>query len=195
MIVRIIGDVHGKQERYVEIAQDAPEGRSVCLGDVGFNYDYLDKRLDPEMHRIVAGNHDNYEQLTPHFLGDYGEIFNCYYVRGAWSIDQKYRTPGLNWFAEEQISMMQSLNALSYLQHHKPKIMLSHDCPDTIKRAILPANVEIVRTQTCDLLETISKVESIRQWYFGHNHTDWEMYQNNCLFRCVDELSYVDIIT
>ena len=70
-MLTIIGDCHGKYDKYKEIVNNTKF--SIQLGDFGFNYSILDE-IDPSCHKIVAGNHDNYDKMEnyPHFCGDFG---------------------------------------------------------------------------------------------------------------------------
>jgi hypothetical protein len=56
--LRIIGDCHGKYDQYLHLAKEATY--SLCVGDVGFEYSYFQRLLDPEFGKFVGGNHDNY---------------------------------------------------------------------------------------------------------------------------------------
>jgi hypothetical protein len=125
--LRIIGDVHG----YIR-ADDKKDGRSYLhlirnadhslqIGDMGFDYSPL-KRVDPSKHRILAGNHDNYDALTPHFLGDYGVYsfpnFEFFYVRGGFSIDRHLRVIGRDYWLNEELNHQQAAEALGLIQAH-----------------------------------------------------------------------------
>ena len=110
--VTLIGDLHGKYKRYHEIIREKDRHPyTVQLGDFGFNYETL-LNVDPKNHVFVGGNHDNYEKVknVPNYLGDFGQMVNFngldfFYYRGAYSIDRQYRTIGIDWWAEEQVSI------------------------------------------------------------------------------------------
>jgi hypothetical protein len=111
--ITFIGDVHGRIPEYREIIKGC--GYSIPLGDMGFDYSPL-RDIDPERHRFVPGNHENYRELIRlerrdwklplcygseydlHDLHGYGtvrfaEMFVTY-IRGGYSIDKHLRTPG-----------------------------------------------------------------------------------------------------
>lgn len=97
----IIGDVHGQYDLYIRTA--AQSAHTLQLGDLGFEYVCMNK-LDPDHHKFLPGNHDNYSteetteeydsykplakegeqvfkfyKMPPHFLGNFGiyEIPDC----------------------------------------------------------------------------------------------------------------------
>ena len=59
--INIIGDVHGKVDEYKDIISNLDY--SVQIGDMAF--DYSDIKID-DHHKILLGNHDNYDFLCPH---------------------------------------------------------------------------------------------------------------------------------
>src|ERR1700678_4502205 len=79
--LRVIGDVHGQidpddllagySQSYLAVTAGA--AHSVQIGDLGNGdaYDRLIARVDANHHRFFPGNHDNYDRLPPHNLGDF----------------------------------------------------------------------------------------------------------------------------
>ena len=55
-IVRIVGDVHGKFDGYINLIKDCEY--SLQVGDMGFNYEQL-SALNPSKHQFMGGNQDN----------------------------------------------------------------------------------------------------------------------------------------
>jgi len=198
----LIGDVHGHHQRYIDIASEAEY--SIALGDIGFSYTLIEQSLDPDFHKIVAGNHDNYDIITslPHYLGDFGihlvpGIDPIFFIRGAWSIDQSMRSEGVSWWREEELSYGQCRKALERYEELKPKIVVSHECPLSVveqmcKRKVLWSN-GVIQTRTGQLLEQMIDAHSPECWMFGHYHNDLGFLHKETKFRCLDELSYHDI--
>jgi predicted phosphodiesterase len=58
MSITVIGDAHGQYDRYVKMARK--RDYTVQIGDLGFKYGCLEN-LDGEKHKVVGGNHDNYD--------------------------------------------------------------------------------------------------------------------------------------
>ena len=114
-----IGDVHGKYDLYLDIC--GVKERTLQIGDLGFRYGCLEN-LDPESHKIVAGNHDNYDTIAqfPNYLGDWGfhtlggtEFF---FLRGAYSIDSR---------ASRQRKQLQASYAISNRSYDN-RVMISY---------------------------------------------------------------------
>jgi hypothetical protein len=202
--LRIISDVHGKFDKYVKLAKEVPY--SIQIGDMGFKYDALNE-LDPEKHRVLAGNHDNYACVdgkfvfqTPHFLGDFGTynvpgIGDFFYVRGAYSIDKKYRRVGINWFEREELNYQECLAALEVYKSTKPDIVISHECPSSVidfvglkywdHELLKPSN-------TANLLQTMLDFHRPKLWIFGHHHKNFTKIIDVTTFECREELGYID---
>ena len=131
--VRIIGDIHGKFYAYKERIKDTKY--SIQLGDFGFAKDWhslVIHGVDHERHKIIPGNHDDYNGLRKQFLfeKDYGEVdfygFKFFFVRGAWSIDWSYRIAGISWWEDEQLPYTTLMDAMNEYEQVKPDIMITH---------------------------------------------------------------------
>ena len=89
--LRVIGDVHGHYTQYLRLIRNVQH--SVQLGDFGFEYGVM---KDVEVrHRLLPGNHDNYDELCKNHIRDYGNLvydnFSAFFIRGGFSIDWKLR--------------------------------------------------------------------------------------------------------
>lgn len=222
MNIRICGDVHSKQDSYINLVKDCDY--SFQLGDMGFNYDKL-KVLDPWKHKVLYGNHDRvivdkYDEVIredDRFLTNYGifsldhmlnresfintkmktNIPDIFYSRGEHSIDKAYRTPGLDWFEDEQLTYYKMLSAIECYAVNKPKIVISHGCPASIIPYVANpafAHLNIKPSATAVMLEEMYRMHKPDFWFFGHHHRDKVMRPNNdTYFFCIDELSYIDL--
>lgn len=189
----IIGDIHGCFDKYLNITNKAEN--TIQLGDFGFDYDKVLSQVDPNKHRIVPGNHENYHTIGryPHFLGDYGKVPNIprsFFLRGGYSIDRARRTPGLDWFPEEELGHIKGLKAIEAYKRAKPDIMFSHTSPAML-------NDELVRTvggiglqpsYTSRLLQIFFDYHQPSLWFFAHWHTSWSKKHNNTQFICLNVL-------
>lgn len=199
-MITLIGDVHGKYKRYHEIIrQQDLHPYSVQLGDFGFDYNTL-KNVDPNHHVFIGGNHDNYDKVstTPNYLGDYGNVVNFngisfFFYRGAWSIDQSYRTIGIDWWEQEQVSIEGFMKAREIYRQIKPDIVLTHDCPESIAHYLIPPNGRVFQQNTGWALQELFNIHQPRHWYFGHWHKSWAMKVNGTNFKCLNELE-VDFV-
>lgn len=194
MSLTIIGDVHGKYERYYKIIrQSDTHPHTVQLGDFGFKYNTL-TNLDPNNHKVLGGNHDNYDIIHkyPHYLGDYGisivgEV-EFFYYRGAYSIDRQYRTIGIDWWEDEQVSIEQFMKARELYRKHKPKIVITHDCPEQIAYQMLKPHQKVYQNMTGWSLQELFNIHEPDLWIFGHWHDPRIIQQGKTKFICIDEL-------
>jgi hypothetical protein len=221
--LRILGDVHGQI-----VPDDLPPGEfslpyvgiiagarySIQIGDMGNGdaYDRLIPNVDASCHRFFPGNHDNYDRLPPHSLGDFGSVclggVNVFFIRGAASVDKVLlvrRGQQLGrtlWFEQEELSDEQMRAAEQEYLLVRPKIMLSHDAPTDIAqlvwqhaRQFSPPNpgARFQPSRTNAFLARLSEQHPPRLWVFGHHHRDWTYQESNTHFVCVGVLSYLDI--
>ena len=221
-ILRIIGDVHGqiladdlvarKPHPYIDLISDADY--SIQLGDMGDGetYEQLIARVNDQRHRFIPGNHDHYNQLPSHNLGDFGAISfggaDLFFVRGAESTDRTIlialgkRLGKTLWFEQEELSDEQMQEAEHEYVRCSPRIVLSHDAPTDIAR-LAWKHASQYRTpdpefsfhpsRTNEFLSRLLECHAPELWVFGHHHRDWKYQDDKTLFVCVGELSYVDI--
>ena len=135
-----IGDVHGKIKKYHDIIKST-DCHTRQVGDFGFrkHHRWHIKNIDSSKHKILHGNHDDNKYVyAKHSLGDYhfDKNNNLFSVRGAMSIDRHLRIEGRDWWRNEELSYKQFGNAIDYFELCKPKITLSHDCPQSIREQL-----------------------------------------------------------
>jgi hypothetical protein len=220
--LRIIGDVHGQvtlndlytreARPYLDIISEAPY--SVQIGDMGDGetYGQLVASVDATRHCFFPGNHDHYDRLPPHSLGDFGTVcwgeVDFFFIRGAESIDRE-KLIGLGqqlgktlWFEQEQLTDEQMDAAEREYLRVRPKIVLSHDAPTEIaefawqhaRRLGAPnPGLRFQPSRTNAFLTRLMEHHPPKLWLFGHHHRDWTYRESNTLFVCVGELSHVDI--
>jgi hypothetical protein len=220
--LRVIGDVHG-QIRSEDLLPGSPRpyldllagaGHSVQIGDMGDGetYDQLIAHVDAARHRFLPGNHEDFDRLPPHSLGDFGTVcwggVEFFFVRGAASADREVRlrlgekiTKKL-WFEEEELTEAQMRAAEEEYLRARPRIVLSHDAPADIAhlawmhaRRLSPPNPTAVfrPSRTNAFLGRLLERHAPRLWAFGHHHRDWRCTEGETRFVCVGELSYIDI--
>lgn len=200
-MLTLIGDVHGKYKRYHEIIRKKDKyPYTVQLGDFGFDYSTL-KNIDPKNHVFIGGNHDNYDIINdvPHYLGDYGYMvnfngINFFYYRGAYSIDRRHRTIGIDWWSNEENNIDTFLEARKLYRDIKPDIVLTHDCPEEVVPLVLDRNDHIYQNITGWALQELFNIHQPKIWRFGHHHKSWRMNINGTDFRCLNELE-TEILT
>jgi predicted phosphodiesterase len=209
-MVRIIGDVHGKYNQYVAIANQAEA--SVQVGDMGFRYDLIES-LDPVKHVFFGGNHDNYDQYyaAKNALSNFGTDkvgdLDFFYVRGAFSIDKQarilheQRTGYKSYWDKEEMSDAQLADCIELYRQLKPVVMLSHDGPTQATKVI--SNPEVLRafgfnpdtfkTRTQQALTLMLKYHKPKLWIFGHYHKSVKFSVEGTQFACLPELGFVDV--
>jgi len=201
MNIRIIGDVHGLIWDYIEIIKGVD--KSIQLGDMGFKNQYtfmqklmLEKEIKSVDHLFVPGNHDDYNHLPSNSLGDFGHKkigqHKVMWIRGALSIDKKLRTSDVDWWQAEELSYNRGQDAINLYNEILPDIVLSHNCPFKILSNLYgTAHKEV--TITGQILDTCFEAHQPKMWLFGHHHQDKIFQIGRTTFKCLDELSYVDL--
>ena len=194
-MITLIGDVHGKYDRYHKIIRQKDRHTyTVQLGDFGFTYQTLDN-VDSTRHQILGGNHDNYNRIVnyPHYLGDYGYVNNFngidfFFYRGAYSIDRQYRTIGIDWWEQEQLKIEDFMKARKLYRSIKPEVMISHDCPQDIALQMLKPDQRVYENNTSWSLQELYNVHQPKVWFFGHWHRSVKIQHGNTQFICLNEL-------
>lgn len=199
--IRIINDIHGYVDDYLQIAKSAP-GHTLQIGDLNFNYDFMDQ-LDPTIHKFGQGNHDSHAILEtnppPHFIGRFGEFqlgdepLRAMWIGGAYSVDKAYRTEWVNWWANEELSSNEANKCLKQYEEVKPNIVFSHDCPASVLPCFVTNNWKIQPSYTSRLLEQCFAIHAPRYWFFAHHHRNCRRLLGETEFICCNELCYVDL--
>jgi hypothetical protein len=201
--IRFIGDLHGnitenKNRRcYTNLINGIPY--SVQLGDWGFDYRPL-KNIDPIRNRVLPGNHDNYDDMInyPHFLGDFGwhsfplknnKEFKFFFIRGAFSIDRKWRIPTISWWEQEELTFEQCYKLIDVYREAKPDFVVSHDCPQNIMPYVVPGGYDrqfIQPSRTNQILQSCFEIHRPSTWIFAHHHRNWTDTVMGTKFFCLD---------
>ena len=199
--VKFIGDIHGQPRLHLNVVRNTEY--TVQVGDLGFEYDYLNERdVDSEHHKFFGGNHDNYDIIDnyPHNLGGFGvheipEFGEFFFVRGGWSIDRALRRNResqvghllfrKNLWDEEELSMQECEQALELYQKVKPKLLVSHECPLNIVQHVGNPRIaegfgydSVIKTRTNQLLQAMTDFHRPKIHIFGHFHVQFDEYIN-----------------
>jgi hypothetical protein len=125
-------------------------------------------------------------------LGDYGYTkhnkVEFFYYRGAYSIDYQYRTIGIDWWTEEQVTIDQFMKARELYRQTLPKIVITHDCPQNIAKLMLQPDQRIYENITGWALNELLNIHQPDLWLFGHWHQSRTIKYGNTKFVCLDEL-------
>jgi len=209
MQIRFIGDVHAKWDRYKKLIKDCD--RSLQVGDFGvgfFNpitekpysnppYDHMSKGE----HFFIRGNHDNPGvcKRHPFWVKDGGSVFgrdDIFCVGGAFSIDKDRRTENYDWWHDEELSYGELSNIMDAYELIKPKIVVTHECPDSVISRVYQARSmhkydipSVTRRCFDDMLE----IHKPDLWIHGHWHLSAHTVHQGVEFIALGELDHVDL--
>lgn len=205
--MRYIGDIHGDVTGMYNRAVRGCH-QSVQVGDFGrgFLHPTIAEIVDefhthhPE-HGFIRGNHDDPAECATAagWISDgyYDAQSESMYVGGAWSIDFETRTPGRNWWPDEELSVPELARIHAEYVYRKPKVMVTHDCPHSVARELFfrpPFDTRNqFRTRTSEALEAMLKEHKPDLWIFGHWHEDHRVKLQGTEFICIGIGNWVDI--
>lgn len=212
-LTRIIGDIHGKFNDYVDVLQRATDAgieRSVQVGDFGIGFagpywhDQVDKfHRDNPGHKFIRGNHDNPARCKSMvgYISDGTVLNDVMLIGGAWSIDFAWRTEGVNWWADEELSTKDLYLLMDVYDMVKPRVVITHDCPTDVARQmfIAPSGKQLAhkpvqyKTRTAEAFQAMWEMHQPEIWCFGHWHISQLEVMNGTAFRCIGECDFVDI--
>lgn len=197
--LRIIFDVHQKVEGYRKLIEEAGVERSLQLGDFGFasEHNWHMENVDGEKHKVLLGNHDDTRFVfAPHSIGHFGEFCGVFCVRGAFTPDAWRRQLGVDLFLDEQLDYGQQTEAFEAYEKAKPRIVVTHDCPQFVRESIVHYND---MSSTPKFLQHLYDIHQPEMWIFGHNHREIDEVAINertgvrTRFVCGKELDHIDI--
>lgn len=183
----VIGDVHGNLYDYENILKKC-SCSSIQVGDFGFSkhHKWHLKNINYTQHKINFGNHDDYTYLREfHSLGDFSIRTDMMTVRGAFSIDKICRTENISWWSNEELNYEEMQKAIDFYILNKPKIMITHDCPQEVRKTLFKINEKSI---TSNGLQIMFEAHQPELWIFGHHHKSKNELINNTRFVCLKEL-------
>ena len=210
--IYVVGDIHGDFGGFNAWLDRVRPDIVIQCGDFGFwpGHDKFElSRIKPHGAKIywLDGNHENHEALnliqakgehchapiemepdifymprgsTMRLLGQ-----NCLFMGGATSIDRNIRTPGYDWFAEENIRQI-DMDLLPL--HEKIDTVFSHTFPRFLFQYMsnfLRFNLPCVSQ---DALRIIFGHFQPKRWYFAHFHHAVNGTDAGCEWTCLNML-------
>ena len=167
-------------------------------------FDYLAKQDYTTL--FCDGNHENFDKLKAYKISEWnggkvhcirdnvihlmrGEIYEIegktlFVMGGGFSLDKESRIPGMSWWPDEMPDENEYQNARINLEHkgYSVDYILTHTAPvDTIEymsrmnRDIKNSGKEEAALNT--FLSWVENVADYDKWYFGHFHTDAELWK------------------
>lgn len=203
MEIFVIGDVHGKWTEYTDLLVKYEPESSLQLGDFGLGFRQTQQELDHlfyvmknwgDNNRFIRGNHDDPAMCrkNPFWVGDgkasIGE--RIFYLGGALSIDQIFRTQGVDWWEDEELSYDALFQAIEVYEAVKPRIVFTHDCPDSVAMRLFPwaQNKNEYASRTRQALDSMFAIHKPDVWMFGHWHQHIDAVVEDTRFICLNEL-------
>jgi len=190
-----IGGVHGKIEEYNKIVarSDRP---TIQVGDMGVGLPGVEFMGCLPGHGFIHGNHDDPAKCE-FFAGYYGR-YNFFMntsimlIGGAASVDRKRRTPGLDYWFNEELNLEEMEQCEQMYTEAKPSVIISHDCPVSLYPKLLSKigadPDDIAHSRTNHFLEKLLQLHAPKFWVFGHWHTSWRAQIGQTSFACLNEL-------
>jgi hypothetical protein len=194
-----LGDVHAKFQRYETFLKENPN--SIQVGDMGigfFSWPHGEPGANPPYNKMVAanarfirGNHDNPGVCRNHtqWIADGTVEGDMMLVGGAFSIDKAYRTEGYNWWDDEELSYEEMLEIQEIYLKNKPRIMVTHDCPEFVVPFIHSHHFGI-STRTGQFFDRLFEEHQPQIWVHGHHHVSLDHVLKGTRFVCLAELEH-----
>jgi predicted phosphodiesterase len=173
----------------------------VGFGQGDYWHESLDEMLQAANARFIRGNHDNPNtcKTMNSWICD-GLVENdIIYVGGAWSIDYRWRTMGLDLWEDEELSHTELNRIIDVYDLVRPRIMVTHDCPEVaslelfIKNGNALAGTTQFKTRTAAALQAMFEIHQPELHIFGHWHGDRDQVIDGTRFICLNEMSYCDV--
>lgn len=213
MSILIIGDVHGKTGDYKRLVRSMPSGqRSIQIGDMGLGFSGVRLHDMSDNHKFFRGNHDSPEKCkaSKHYLGDYGFLpeDNLFWIAGAFSIDRAYRTEGVSWWPDEELSIKELGEVYDLYIKVKPKYVISHEAPANAAARMLmghtnmyggasyfSSKLDCCHSRTAQAMQAMFDVHKPKEWIYGHYHVSETFEVEGTKFTCVPELGIYNLET
>jgi hypothetical protein len=199
-ICRFIGDIHGNMNIYVnELIKDCPQ--SIQVGDFGIGFVRNPTEVyDFDNHKFIRGNHDFPYGCTlePNYIedGHVEKIANTnediMFIGGAYSIDKPWRTEGIDYWSDEELSY----DALNYMISKyimtKPKVLIAHEVPQFLTKHF-GIKIFDIPSRTRDALDEMFHYHKPELMISGHWHFAFDQVIDGCRHIILDCNHYIDI--
>lgn len=200
----LVGDLHGVVGNIPYLRQRYPNADEIIIvGDMGVGFpgpqDAMFRLLathikDKPLVRFIRGNHDNPEVCRTFTEGGIQWIPDGHiedgilFVGGAWSIDQKFRTPGFDWWYNEELNEGEWEEIFKKVEGQEIHTVISHDAPERVIHLILGAGKSVIKTRTSMYLDMLwNRLPGVRLWVFGHYHEYKEFRKGDTKFVCLPD--------
>lgn len=201
--MKLIGDVHGKFEKYKKILREHTD--TIQVGDMGIGFrryphgnftqnppfDYM---IDANG-RFIRGNHDNPASCRAHkqFIPDGSVENDVMFIGGASSIDWQYRIEGYSWWKDEELSDDEMKNINDIYIVTKPRVLITHDVAMEAIQYIPHTHHFLDRSRTQLFLQSLWEQHQPEMWVHGHHHLTYENTCNGTKFIGLAELEVKEL--
>lgn len=204
----LIGDVHGKYDRYKAIIKEHPN--SVQVGDMGVGFRKYECGCEDDPYyanppydlmvkqnaRFIRGNHDNPAVCQRHsqWIADGTIEGNTMFVGGGVSIDWSRRVPGYSWWEDEELKGKELQKVVDLYLKEKPEAMVTHEAPGWVAQRMGYRLFKLdVHSETRDAFSFMADEHKPKVWVFGHWHTSFDQVIEGTRFVCLNELETKEI--
>lgn len=186
--IRFIGDVHGNFNKYFQLINQTD--LSIQVGDFGVGFVPMPNLT--ENNRFIRGNHDDPSLCTTikNYIPDGTFEDGIMFLGGAWSIDRAWRTEGKDWWPDEELSIKELDYWIQKYDEYRPKIMVTHDCPDVVSPMLVNT---AYKTRTGQALGAMFSIHQPKLWIFGHYHISRKIEMAGTTFICLDIDEHIDV--
>lgn len=200
--VKFVGDVHGKMVGFQKIIDETPTSTEIIqVGDMGVGFNNSNPPHFQKNVRFIRGNHDNpaLSKISTSYIpdGTFDAALDCFFVGGAWSIDYRFRTPGWNWWPEEECTDAEFGAFARKFSGTKPRVLVSHELPFNASTKIFFDSRRIkgpqFHTRTGVGLQLMVDAHQPEVCIFGHWHMSIDEVVGGTRYICLDELETVEL--
>jgi predicted phosphodiesterase len=196
MSLVLVGDVHAWWKELDALFARHPKDDILLLGDCGIGFpQHPYPENFPSRVKLLRGNHDNPEvcRKHPNYLGDYGylEKQGLFFVSGAYSVDRDNRQEGVDWWRDEELSIVDFDKALTLYKEKKPRIVVSHEAPYELVRDIYSLKLRYRHkgvSRTGQALDAMFEAYQPETWIHAHHHISLVNKFKGTLFISLAEL-------
>lgn len=202
----LVGDLHGVFGNIPYLRKlHADADEIIIVGDMGVGFpgpqDDMLRKMAAEITekpfvRFIRGNHDNPETCRTFTEGGITWIPDGHvedgilFIGGAWSIDYGFRTPGVNWWFDEELNEEEWDTIFRDLEDKFDGIhtVITHDAPARVVHMVLGAGKTIFKTRTSMNLDMLlNRLPRVKLWVFGHYHEYTDFRKGNTRFVCLPD--------
>ena len=198
--IRFIGDLHGDLKAWKFLINEDNYEYTIVLGDFGAGFVKVPDEKEIDMkHKFIRGNHDDPQACkeSSRWISDgtFWDEYSMMFVGGAYSIDREYRTIGIDWWEDEELSYQELEKMINLYINYKPRIMVTHDFPHSVAEKLFRGmgGYPIKATRTSYALDKMLYEHQPEIWLGGHWHESKNIVIDKTRFICCNINEAIDI--